>query len=349
MLADFRDHSLTALAGFVRDRRLSAEEMTAFALERIGALNGRLNAWAALDGDRALRDARALDARIAGGQDPGPLAGIPLAVKDMEDAAGFRTGYGSALHAEDPPAEQDSVQVARLRAAGCIVLGKTTTPEFGWYGETISPHWGVTSNPWNLERSPGGSSGGSAAALASGMVPLATGSDGGGSIRIPGSLCGLSVIKTTTGTIPLGGPVPPGAGVLAVRGPMTLRIADVAPALAACAGPDPSDPFSLPAQAIDWTGLAHAKTTIAVYMGGGAAPAVRDGLIAAGRDPRTPVAVVARGTRPDAESRAGRLAELAALAAETGEGPTLLVIGEVVARSDLWRAALERASRELAA
>jgi uroporphyrin-III C-methyltransferase/precorrin-2 dehydrogenase/sirohydrochlorin ferrochelatase len=103
------------------------------------------------------------------------------------------------------------------------------------------------------------------------------------------------------------------------------------------------------AQAIDWTGLAHAKTTIAVYMGGGAAPAVRDGLIAAGRDPRTPVAVVARGTRPDAESRAGRLAELAALAAETGEGPTLLVIGEVVARSDLWRATLERASRELAA
>jgi Asp-tRNA(Asn)/Glu-tRNA(Gln) amidotransferase A subunit family amidase len=255
VLADFRDHSLTALAGFVRDGRLSAEEMTAFALERIETLNGPLNAWAALDGDRALRDARALDARIAAGEDPGPLAGIPLAVKDMEDAAGFRTGYGSALHADDPPAGQDSVQVARLRAAGCIVLGKTTTPEFGWYGETISPHWGVTSNPWDLERSPGGSSGGSAAALASGMVPLATGSDGGGSIRIPGSLCGLSVIKTTTGTIPLGGPVPPGAGVLAVRGPMTRRIADVAPALAACAGPDATDPFSLPAQAIDWTAV----------------------------------------------------------------------------------------------
>ena len=104
------------------------------------------------------------------------------------------------------------------------------------------------------------------------------------------------------------------------------------------------------AQAIDWTGLAHAATTIAVYMGGGVAPAVRDGLIAAGRDPRTPVAVLARGTRPDAQRRSGRLAELAALAAETGEGPTLLVIGDVVAHSDLWHAALlEAASREFAA
>lgn len=104
------------------------------------------------------------------------------------------------------------------------------------------------------------------------------------------------------------------------------------------------------AQAVDWTGLAHAATTIAVYMGGSVAPAVRDGLIAAGRDPRTPVAVLARGTRADAQRRSGRLAELAALAAETGEGPTLLVIGDVVAHSDLWRAArLEAASRELAA
>jgi uroporphyrin-III C-methyltransferase/precorrin-2 dehydrogenase/sirohydrochlorin ferrochelatase len=104
------------------------------------------------------------------------------------------------------------------------------------------------------------------------------------------------------------------------------------------------------AQAIDWTGLAHAATTIAVYMGGSVAPAVRDGLIAAGRDPRTPIAVLARGTRPDVQSRTGRLAELAALAAETGEGPTLLIIGDVVAHSDLWRSALlQVASRELAA
>lgn len=170
----------------------------------------------------------------------------------MEDAAGFRTGYGSALHADDPPAKADSVLVSRLRRAGCVVLGKTTTPEHGWTADTQSIPWGITRNPWKLERTPGGSSGGTAAALATGMVPLATGSDGGGSIRIPGALCGLSAIKTTNGLIPLGGPNPPGAGVLAVRGPMTRRILDTAYALGVCAGEDETDVFSVPAPPIAW-------------------------------------------------------------------------------------------------
>ena len=255
MIDDFRDHRLDELAGLVRTRRVSAEELTGLALRRIEELNPPLNAWAALDPERALTDARAIDARIAAGDDVGPLAGIPLGVKDLEEAVGFRTGFGSALHADDPPAETDSILVARLRRAGCVVVGKTTTPEFGWTADTQSPHWGVTRNPWNLERSPGGSSGGSAVALATGKVPLATGSDGGGSIRIPSALCGLSGIKPTNGLIPLGGVTPPGSSVLAVRGPMTRRIEDAAHALQACVGPDETDVFSVLPPAIDWTPL----------------------------------------------------------------------------------------------
>lgn len=252
---DFRDHSLAELVERVQGRNVRAEELLDVALARIEELEPALNAWASLDGDLARRGARELDERLDKGDPIGPLAGIPIGVKDLEGAAGFRTGYGSALHAGDPPAEADSPLVARLRAAGCVIVGKTTTPEYGWQGDTVSPHWGATRNPWNLERSPGGSSGGSAAALVSGMVPLATGSDGGGSIRIPAALCGLSGIKVTNGRIPLGGPTPPGAFVLAVRGPMARRISDVAHALAVCVGADPTDCFSLPAGDVDWTDL----------------------------------------------------------------------------------------------
>jgi aspartyl-tRNA(Asn)/glutamyl-tRNA(Gln) amidotransferase subunit A len=136
--------------------------------------------------------------------------------------------------------------VARLRAAGCVVIGKTTTPEFGWQGDTTSPAFGPTRNPWNLERSPGGSSGGTAAAVAAGMIPLGTGSDGGGSIRIPSALCGLAGFKPTTGRIGLGGAHAPGSGVLTVKGPMARTVRDVAYALDVCVGPEPTDPFSFP-------------------------------------------------------------------------------------------------------
>jgi Asp-tRNA(Asn)/Glu-tRNA(Gln) amidotransferase A subunit family amidase len=247
VIRDFRDHSLAELARLVRQREVLAAELTELALERIAAVNPLLNAWAVVDGDRAMDQARAIDKRTGAGEDPGPLAGIPLGVKDLDHAEGFRTGFGSALHAGDPPAAADSPMVARLRAAGCVVIGKTTTPEHGWQADTISPHWGATRNPWRLDRSPGGSSGGSAAALAAGMVPLATGSDGGGSIRIPSALCGLSAIKVTNGIVPNGGPQPPGSGFLSVRGPMARRIEDVSYALAVCAGPDPADYLSVPA------------------------------------------------------------------------------------------------------
>ena len=224
------------------------------ALGRIDALDPQLNAWVVVDAERALDEAAAIDERVASGQAVGPLAGIPIGVKDLEDAAGFTTGFGSLLHAQDPAAAADSPLVARLRAAGCVVLGKTTTPEFGYQGDTTSLVQGPTRNPWDPERSPGGSSGGSAAALASGMVPLATGSDGGGSIRIPSALCGLTGLKTSHGRIPIGGVRAPGTVGLSVRGPMTRRIRDLVYALDVCVGPDPTDPFSLPPPQSPWAG-----------------------------------------------------------------------------------------------
>jgi aspartyl-tRNA(Asn)/glutamyl-tRNA(Gln) amidotransferase subunit A len=249
---DFRTTSVADLAGQVRRRELSARELAQAALERIEQLNPRVNAFVALDGERALEQAAAVDQKVASGVDPGPLAGIPIGVKDLEDAAGFRTTNGSPRWADDPAAEHDSVLVSRLRGAGCVVVGKTNTPEFGWTAMTDNRLFGVTRNPWALEHSAGGSSGGTAAALASGMVPLATGSDGGGSIRIPASCCGLSGIKTSMGRVPIGGPNPPSWPGLSVKGPMTRRIADAVLALDVVVAPEPTDLRSLPRPEASW-------------------------------------------------------------------------------------------------
>ncbi len=196
--------------------------------------------------------AAAIDRRIAAGEDPGPLAGIPIGVKDLEPAAGFVTTFGSAAHVDDAPAEADSTLVERLRDAGCVVVGKTNTPEHGWKAETQNPVFGATRNPLDPTRSPGGSSGGSAAAVAAGMVPLATGSDGGGSIRIPSAVCGLSGMKPSLGRVPAADAAP-GWGDLSTRGPMARRITDVALALDAVIGPDPSDLRSLPMPEASWS------------------------------------------------------------------------------------------------
>ncbi len=249
---DFRRDSAVSIAAAVRAKQCSAREVAAVALGRIQALNPVLNAFVSFDGERALDQAAAIDHVIAGGGDPGPLAGVPIGVKDLEDAAGFRTTHGSPKWADDPPAEHDSVLVARLRAAGCVVVGKTNTPEFGWTGVTTNSLVGATKNPWQLDHSPGGSSGGTAAALAAGMVPLATGSDGGGSIRIPSSCCGLSGMKTSLGRVPIGGPEPPGWPGLSVKGPMARRMADVVAALDTVVAPEPTDLRSLPRPEASW-------------------------------------------------------------------------------------------------
>ncbi|HEY5252291.1 MAG TPA: amidase, partial [Acidimicrobiales bacterium] len=202
---DFRTESVSELADQVRKGERSARDLVAHALARIEADNPRLNAFVAVDGERALAVAESIDQRVASGGDPGPLAGIPIGVKDLEDAAGFVTTLGSPLLADAEPARVDSPLVARLTAAGCVVVGKTNTPELGWKPDTDNGLFGPTLNPWNLEHTPGGSSGGSAAAIAAGMVPLATGSDGGGSIRIPAACCGLSGMKASMGRVPMGG------------------------------------------------------------------------------------------------------------------------------------------------
>jgi aspartyl-tRNA(Asn)/glutamyl-tRNA(Gln) amidotransferase subunit A len=249
---DFRDTTVEALAGLVRAREVSATELTQAALDRIDAVNPTINAFVSVDGDLALADAARVDEEVAAGRDPGPLAGIPIGVKDLEDATGFVTTQGSLLRRDDAPAGADSAFVSRLRAAGCVVIGKTNTPELGAKGQTSNRLFGITRNPWDPARTSGGSSGGSAAALAAGLVPLATGSDGGGSIRIPASICGLTGMKPSLGRVPIGGGSPPGWADLSTRGPMAVRARDTAFVLDRVVGPDPTDLRSLPMPDISW-------------------------------------------------------------------------------------------------
>jgi len=249
---DFLDDSVADIAARVRGGEQSAREVTEHAVARIEALNPALNAFVAWDGERALQQADAVDEARAAGRDPGPLAGVPVGVKDLEAAEGFVTSFGSALHVDDEPAAADCVHVARLRGAGAIIMGKTNTPEYGHKGATDNVPFGQTVNPWSAEHSPGGSSGGTAAAIASGMIPLGTGSDGGGSIRIPASLCGLSGLKTSTGRIPISGRAMPGSGLLSTNGPMGRTTMDSAVALDAVVGHDGRDPLSLPHPGVSW-------------------------------------------------------------------------------------------------
>ncbi len=249
---DFRHEHVADLADRVTRREVSARELTEVALARIEATNGELNAFVAVDAESARAQAAEIDQRVAAGDDVGPLAGIPIGVKDTEDAIGFRTTLGSALFADRPRATADSVLVDRLRQAGCVIVGKTNTPEFAWKADTDNEVFGRTANPWSLERSAGGSSGGSAAAVAAGQVPLATGSDGGGSLRIPSALCGLSSIKCSLGRVPAGGPTPPGWADLSSKGVMTRTIRDQALALDSVIGPEPTDLRALPMPEDSW-------------------------------------------------------------------------------------------------
>ena len=243
---------LAELATKVRSGEVSSRELVADALARIDSIDPVLHAWVAVDADRALAEATQIDELVAAGNDPGLLAGIPLGVKDLEHAIGYVTSNGSLLHANDPPAVTDSVLVARLRAAGCVVLGKLNTPEYGFSADTTNAVVGPTHNPWQLGRSPGGSSGGSASALASGMVPLATGGDSGGSTRIPAALCGLPGFKPSNGRVPVGGPTPPGNGWLGVRSIMATTVADTLHAFGAVVGHDRTDLIGLPSPGDSW-------------------------------------------------------------------------------------------------
>lgn len=247
-----------ALAQAVRDRRWRCTEVTAAALQRIGTLDGTLNAFCTLAADAALAQAEALDTRLAAGHDIGPLGGVPVAIKDLICTRGLRSTFGSRLYAHFVP-EEDDVVVERLRQAGAVVLGKTNTSEFGYGAVGHNPVFATTRNPWNPALTPGGSSAGSAAAVAARMVPLALGSDGGGSVRIPASLSGVFGIKPSWGRVP----VYPGCrderhpGIsswesLEHIGPLTRHAADAALALSVLCGPTPRDRFSLPAESPHW-------------------------------------------------------------------------------------------------
>ena len=244
-MAELLQRPLTEIRRLLERGELSAVELMQTTLARIDAANGALNAFVAFrERDALLADAAAADARIARGE-ARPLEGIPLGVKDLEDAAGLVTSEGSVPF-KDNLAERDSVQVSRLRAAGAIVVGKTNAPEFGYTAITKNLLFGVTRNPWNLERTPGGSSGGSSAAIAGGLIPMVTASDGGGSVRLPASMTGCFGLKVSFGRIPNESKGLWTTGDMAVHGPLTRSVEDAALHLDVTVGAHPLDPNSLP-------------------------------------------------------------------------------------------------------
>lgn len=235
-----------------RQRSLSPVEAAAAQLERLETVEPKLNAFMARDGDMAMAQARASEARWAKGAPLGPLDGVTVTVKDLIPMRGLALRHGSAS-SDGAPCGQDAPSVARLREAGCVFLGKTTTPEFGWKGITDGPLFGFTRNPWNLALTPGGSSGGAAAALAAGIGHLALGNDGGGSIRIPAAWCGLYGLKPSFGRVP----DRPREGLFctaSTEGPLARRVADAAAMLNALACPDAGDSYALPPDGRDWQG-----------------------------------------------------------------------------------------------
>ena len=242
--------SATELTAAYAAKTLSPVEAARSALSAIARHDGRLNAFRLFDETAALDAARQSEARWQRGQPLSPIDGVPASVKDLLLTKGWPTLRGSLNVDPDQPWEEDAPAVARLREAGAVLLGKTNTPEFGWKGTTDSPLAGITRNPWNPDMTPGGSSGGAAAALASGMGALALGTDGGGSIRIPSSFSGLCGLKPTFGRVPAYPPSP--AGTLANVGPMARSVPDLALMMNVIAKPDARDWLSLPHNATDY-------------------------------------------------------------------------------------------------
>lgn len=240
MTDDVQRKTAAELSHAIAAGELSPRELTDAVLDGIAA--ERAHAFVTVCADQARRDAERCTEELARGARRGPLHGIPIAVKDLTDTAGVRTTYGSSLFRDHVPAA-DAEPIARLRAAGAIVVGKTNTHEFACGVTTTNPHYGTTHNPWRHDRIPGGSSGGSAAAVAAGLVPIATGSDTGGSIRVPSALCGVVGVKPTHGRVSLRGTYPMGASCDHV-GPIARTTRDCALALNAMAGFDPLDPWS---------------------------------------------------------------------------------------------------------
>jgi aspartyl-tRNA(Asn)/glutamyl-tRNA(Gln) amidotransferase subunit A len=243
--------SATELLLRYRAKRLSPVEVTQAVLARIGELNPRLNAFCLVDEAGALAAAHASEARWMKGAPLGLVDGVPASIKDIILARGWPTLRGSKTVSPQGPWPDDAPATARLRESGAVLLGKTCTPEFGWKGVTDNMLTGITRNPWNTALTPGGSSGGASAQVAAGMGPLALGTDGGGSIRIPCSFTGISGIKPSFGRVPAW-PLSP-FGTVAHLGPMARTVADCALMLNVLARPDARDWTALPYAGIDWT------------------------------------------------------------------------------------------------
>src|SRR6267142_1613441 len=233
--------SALSIAASVRAGKTRAREVVAGALERIARRDRALNAFTAVLGERALADADTIDGRLAAGDDPGPLAGVPFAAKNLFDVAGLATLAGSKINADHPPATRDATAVARLRAAGAVLVGALNMDLYAFGFTTENSHHGPTRNPHDPARVAGGSSGGSAAAVAGGLVPLALGSDTNGSIRVPASFCGIFGLKPTYGRLSRAHTFPFVTSLDHV-GPFARSVGDLALAYDAMQGHDPDDP-----------------------------------------------------------------------------------------------------------
>lgn len=243
--------SASDIAETIKQQERTAEEITEAFIERIEKINPKINAYCTYTFELAREQARKADEAIKKGEKSGPLAGVPISIKDLYPMKGIRTTYGSMIYRNHIP-DEDHIIVQRLQDAGAVILGKTNTPEFGFQPVTDNLVFGKTSNPWNLDRTCGGSSGGAGAAAASGLSPLAQGSDGGGSIRIPSSLCGVYGIKPQYGRVPSY----PTTGIkfasFSQLGPLTRYVEDAALMLDVIKGPHDFDKDSLPDQGVSY-------------------------------------------------------------------------------------------------
>lgn len=249
------DERAPAIARDVASGARRAEDVVGGALAAVNARNGEINAIVTLN-PHALDEARVIDARVAAGLAVGPLAGVPVGIKDITPVRGLRTTYGSSIYADHVPGE-DAVIVERLRAAGAIVLGKTNTPEFAAGANTWNTVFGRTRNPWNPALTAGGSTGGGAAALATGMVALADGTDLGGSLRIPAAFCGVVGLRPSPGLVPQH-PVDWVWDTISVAGPMARWVEDAALMLQVVAGPSPAAPLGVPVAGRDFVAASRA-------------------------------------------------------------------------------------------
>ena len=240
--ADLLFMPATKAAALIRAKKLSPVEYVETVLQAIDRANPKLNCFRVVMAEEARRDAKLAEKAVTDGSKLGPLHGVPVSIKDLVDVAGVHTRHGSAIF-EDNVAARDDVLVGRLRTAGAIVIGKATTPEFGVKGLTDGPSFGITRNPWNLERTPGGSSGGGAAAVAAGLGPLSLGTDGAGSVRGPASCCGLVGLKPTLGTVPAD-TTRDAFGNNIYAGPLARTVTDAAVMHAVLTGPSAKDPWS---------------------------------------------------------------------------------------------------------